>query len=177
MNRQWPQATVRFFIQPMRRLLRRFLPVNHFERSQWAVHIWEVKHWEHDRLTWSGFHKFRESQMFTISHVNNDLKQPNIFIEISRQRKTKGPQHCWSFSAQVTVPVTTASTAHSMIILFWKHLWTIPDTTSHTFRTTSPSCMLPSRAARLSGEMSFTKMWLARRRPYSITENTHKNEQ
>lgn len=36
-----------------------------------------------------------------------------------------------------------------------------------TFRTTSPSWMLPSLAARLSGEMSLTKMWLARRRPYS----------
>lgn len=37
-----------------------------------------------------------------------------------------------------------------------------------TLSTTSPSWMFPSLAARLSGEMSFTKMWLASRRPYSV---------
>lgn len=43
----------------------------------------------------------------------------------------------------------------------------LPHAPTLTFSTTSPSWMLPSRAARLSGEMSLTKMWLARRRPYS----------
>ncbi|TNN87106.1 hypothetical protein EYF80_002861 [Liparis tanakae] len=45
-----------------------------------------------------------------------------------------------------------------------------------TFRTTSPSWMLPSLAARLSGEMSLTKMWLARRRPYSAYKVNDSNK-
>lgn len=44
-----------------------------------------------------------------------------------------------------------------------------------TLSTTSPSCMFPSRAARLSGEMSFTKMWLARRSPYSAYRVNRRN--
>lgn len=35
------------------------------------------------------------------------------------------------------------------------------------FKTTSPSWMLPSLAAKLSCEISFTNIWLANRRPYS----------
>lgn len=44
-----------------------------------------------------------------------------------------------------------------------------------TFSTTSPSRMFPSLAARLSGEMSFTKMWLASRRPYSVFKGDNQN--
>lgn len=47
---------------------------------------------------------------------------------------------------------------------------------SLTFSTTSPSWMLPSLAARLSGEMSLTKMWLARRRPYSAYKVNDSNK-
>lgn len=37
--------------------------------------------------------------------------------------------------------------------------------------------MLPSLAARLSGEMSLTKMWLARRRPYSAYRVNDSNKE
>ncbi len=145
-----------------------------------AFHIWEAKRWEHDRLTGSGFPKFNVPKCSQFLICQQRLKQPKNFIEISRQRKTKGPKNCWSFTAQVTVPVTTASTAHSMIIQFSSEPISDPFQTPllipsgrrlplvcchHGLRDSREKCPLQKCG------------WPDAGRILRTTENTHKNEQ
>lgn len=86
-----------------------------------------------------------------------------ILLSISINTKIQRFLSCWIFDD------IYISNVHQMSP-------SLSHTFSLTFSTTSPSWMLPSLAARLSGEMSLTKMWLAKRRPYSAYKVNDSNK-